>query len=338
MKMAMVLKPFGSIEREKKALQGMASVIGAFPGKNALSETEILNMIDNADILIADVDIIVTEKILKHAKNLRAVICTSIGVDYVDIPAATDCGIIVANNPDFCIVAVAEYTIGLILSLTRYIPQAIDAVKEGSWQIRSKLRGMELFGKTLGIIGLGKIGREVALRARSFGMNILGFSPNAGPLAAAAVGAKFVTLEELLRESDIVTLHTSLRKETKKLLSYKEFELFKEGSYLINTGRGGLIDEQALVDALKSNRISGAALDVLTIEPPDKDNPLLNMDNVIVTPHIAWNTNDAENKAQEILIKQTRLVLEGKEPPFTLNPQVLPRWKERITLMDNKGR
>lgn len=329
--MAVLLKPYGSTNWEKKELGKLVEVIGVPEGKGVLTEEEIIKEIENVDILQADVDIRVTRRLLKHGTRLRAVICTSIGVDYVDIDAATECGVIVSNNPDFCVIAVAEYAIGMILALIRHIPKAAAAVKEGNWGVRNKLGGVELLGKTLGVVGLGKTGREVTIRAHAFGMKVIAYSPNAGPSVAASVGAELVSLEELLCRSDIITIHTSLRDDTYNLIGNKEFKLIKEGAYFVNVARGGIVDEEALTSALISGRLAGAALDVLTLEPPREDNSLLEMDNVLITPHIAWNTAEAREKTQKKMIEQIKAVLEGKAPPHVVNPEVLPRWKKRIS-------
>lgn len=328
--MFVILKPYGSTAWEREAFADLAEVVGAPEGKGALTEEEIALAIRDVDVLIADVNIRVTRQILKGARRLRAVLCTSIGVDYVDLPAATEAGVIVANNPDFCVVAVAEFTMGIMLALVRNVPQAWWAVRRGDWKARSRLGGMEFAGKTLGIVGLGKTGREVAIRARAFGMEVIAYSPRAGAASAALVGAKLVSIEELFRRSDIVTLHTSLRPETTHLVNRALLQSMKPGSYLVNVARGGLIDEAALYEAVTAGPLAGAALDVLSIEPPPEDNPLLTLDNVLVTPHIAWNTAEAADKARTTLKEQVRAVLGGRAPVHTLNPEVLDDWNRRF--------
>lgn len=325
--MAVLLKPYGSTEWEKTEFAGLAEVTGVNGSTAALTEDEICRMIENVTILQADVDISVTRSILKRAKNLRAVLCTSMGYDYVDLKAASECGIVVANNPEFCVVAVAEYAIGLMFALMRRIPEGVSAVKDNKWGQRSKLGGFELTGKTLGIVGLGKTGREVAVRARGLGMTVLAYSPNAGLAAAESSGAKLVTLEELLSCSDIITIHTSLRKDTRELLGENEFNQMKKSAYIINVARGGIINEEALIAALQKDIIAGAALDVLANEPSSPNNPLLKMENVLITPHVAWYTAEAKEKIRKTYSEQVRLVLQGSMPPHVLNPEVIPKWK-----------
>ncbi|MDD2211911.1 MAG: hydroxyacid dehydrogenase [Clostridia bacterium] len=329
--MAVLLKPFGSINWEKQAFKDLLTVVGVEGKKEALSEAEILEKIAEVDVLQADVDVLVTRKILEEGKKLRAVVCTSIGVDYADIEAATDCGVIVCNNPDFCIIAVAEYAIGMMFALVRQIPKGVQAVLDGKWSERARLGGVEFFGKTLGIIGLGKTGREVAVRAKGLGMNILGYSPHAGRFAAASVGAELVSLEELLQKSDFVTIHTSLRKDTRKLIGAKELGLMKENAYLINVARGGIIDEEALAKVLQQRKIAGAALDVLGSEPPEEGNPLIGLDNVIITPHVAWFTKEASLKTRDTTVAQVNAIMKGDIPLHVLNPEVLPFWEKRIS-------
>lgn len=328
--MAVLFKPYGSFSWEKEELKGLVDFLGATEGKTALSEAEITEKIGCVDILQADVDIAVTRRVLEQGKRLRAVLCTSIGVDYVDLEAATEKGVLVANNPDFCVVAVAEYTIGLMFALLRRIPQGIGTVKEGKWKERGNLVGVELFGKTLGVIGLGKTGREVGGRGRALGMKVVAYSPHAGASAAASVGAEYVSLEELLGRADIITIHTSLRKDTNKLIGERELALMKEGAYLINVARGGIVEEEALAKALTKGKLAGAALDVLSSEPPNPDNPLLKTGNVLITPHIAWSTAEAKVKTHQTFADQVKAVLQGEVPPHLLNPDALPRWEERI--------
>ncbi|NLC51958.1 MAG: hydroxyacid dehydrogenase [Firmicutes bacterium] len=333
--MATILKPYGSSNWEKEALKNIANVIGVVDvtgvSTGALTEDEIAEVIKSVDIFVADVDITVTRQILGQGEKLKAVLCKSIGVDYVDINAATEYGILVANNPDFCVTAVAEYTMALLLSIARKIIPASLAVKRDEWGARTTMGGIELFGKTLGIIGLGRIGREVAAKAKAFGMEIIAYSPNAGPAVASTIGARTVSLEELLQNSDVISIHTSLREETNKLINAEKLKLVKKGAYLVNVARAGIVDEQALADALNSGRLAGAALDVLTLEPPEKENPLLNTDNILITPHIGWFTAEAFEKANRTLVEQVKSVLAGVEPPHVVNPEVIDRWKKRLS-------
>jgi len=254
---------------------------------------ELLNIISEYDALIVRSRTKVTKEVIDRAERLKIIGRAGVGVDNIDVDYATERGIVVVNAPGGNSVSAAEHTIGLILAIARKIPQADRSVKEGKWE-RKKFVGIELRGKTLGIIGLGRIGYEVAKRMRCFEMNILAYDPYVSEERAKSVGAKLVSLEELLRNSDIITIHVPKTKETENMISYKEFEIMKDGVYIINAARGGIVNERALYDAIVKGKVAGAALDVYEKEPPDKDNPLLKLDNVVTTPHIGASTKEAQ--------------------------------------------
>ncbi|MCL5045243.1 MAG: phosphoglycerate dehydrogenase, partial [Actinobacteria bacterium] len=226
----------------------------------------------------------VTAEVIAAAPKLKVVGRAGVGVDNIDVQAATEKGILVVNVPGANTVAAAEHALALILALARHVPQACDDLKGGNWK-RSKFAGVELRGKTLGIIGLGRIGTEVANRARAFEMRILAYDPYVTPARAEKIGAEVVPLEALLRESDFVSLHTAKTQETTGLLGPEEIAAMKEGARLINCARGGLVDEDALYSALKEGKLAGAALDVFAQEPPGK-HPLFELPNVIAAPHL----------------------------------------------------
>ncbi len=261
--------------------------------KTDISQEELLKIIENYDALIVRSRTRVTRGVIERAKNLKIIGRAGVGVDNIDVDYATERGIVVVNAPGGNSVSAAEHTIGLILSVVRKIPQADRSVKEGKWE-RKKFVGIELRGKTLGIIGLGRIGYEVAKRMRCFDVNVLAYDPYVSEERAKAVGAKLVSLEDLIRNSDIITVHVPKTKETEKMISYKEFEMMKDGVYIINAARGGIVDEKALYDAIVKGKVAGAALDVYEKEPPDKDNPLLKLENVVTTPHIGASTREAQ--------------------------------------------
>ena len=288
-------------------------------------EKELEEKLKICDILQADVDIQVDEALFQKAPNLKAVFCTSIGVDYVDLEAASKRNIIVANNPDFCVGAVAEYAIGLLYAITRRIPEGVQAVRDGRWEDRGQLGGTELFGKSLGIIGFGKTGREVARQALGIGMKVNVKINNPDPHNKAQqvrdMGATPMTMEEVLRNSDILTLHVPLAGETRNLIGEEQFRQMKEGAYLINVARGGVVDENALLANLENGKLAGAALDVLLEEPPSKGNPLLRyqVNNLILTPHMAWYTQEAEDKNDQYFIEQVRDFVNGNTPKGIVN-------------------
>ena len=218
----------------------------------------------------------------------------------MDLVAATERGIVVMNAPAGNTISTCEHTMSMLLSLARSIPQANASTKKGEWK-RSKFMGVELYQKTLGIIGLGRIGREVAKRAASFGMKIKGYDPYLAKEIAQDLGIEVVELNDLLKDSDFITVHVPLTEDTNHMISDKQFEMMKKGARILNCARGGIIDEAALVKAVKEGKISGAALDVFENEPPAADSELLKLDNIIVTCHLGASTEEAQvNVAIEI--------------------------------------
>jgi len=236
----------------------------------------------------------VTSELLEKAPNLRCVGRAGVGVDNIDLEAATKRGIIVMSTPGGNAVSVAEHTFALMLSLARQVPRLDKAFHEGRWE-KSSAAGMEMSGKTLGLIGLGRIGSEVAMRAEAFDMRVLGYDPYISEAAAKEFSVELVPLDRLLAESDFVSLHTALSPATQNLINAQSLAKMKKGAFIINAARGELIEEAALADALKSGHIGGAGLDVFAVEPP-KNSPLVGLPNVIATPHIAGSTTEAQEE------------------------------------------
>jgi D-3-phosphoglycerate dehydrogenase len=261
----------------------------------------VLTTKDNLNQEIADADALivrsatkVTADLLDKAPKLRAVGRAGVGVDNIDLPAATKRGVLVMSTPGGNAVSVAEHTFALMLSLARQVPRLDKAIHEGRWE-KSSAGGTEVRGKTLGLIGLGRIGSEVAIRAEAFDMRVLAYDPFISEAAARQVSVELVPLEQLLAESDFVSLHTALSPETRNLIDAVAIEKMKKGARLINAARGELVDEAALATALKSGRLGGAALDVFAEEPP-KNSPLMGLPNVIATPHVAGSTTEAQEE------------------------------------------
>lgn len=243
-------------------------------------------------------------------------------MDNVDVDAATKRGIVVVNAPQSTIVSAAEHTIGLMLGLARSIPQAHEALKAGRWE-RSRFAGLELAEKTLGLVGFGRIGQQVARRARGLAMRVLVFDPYVAPERIRELGAEHVrSLDELLAEVDVLSLHTTLTPETRGLIGERELARAKEGLRIVNVARGELVDEEALVDALRSGRVAGAALDVFSAEP--YSGPLLELDNVVVTPHLGASTREAQDRAGVIVAEQVAAVLEGRVASNAVNIPAVP--------------
>jgi D-3-phosphoglycerate dehydrogenase len=261
--------------------------------RTGLSAVQLADMIPPYDALLIRSSTKVTREIIDRASSLKVIGRAGVGVDNVDLDAATRRGIVVMNSPLGNSVTTAEHTIAMMMAMSRHIPAANAAVRAGNWE-RGKFTGIEVFNKTLGIIGLGNIGRIVADRALGLKMKVIGFDPILTSEAAARVGVEMVGLEELFRRADFITVHTPLTDETRGLLGPAAFTLMKTGARVINCARGGIIDEDALYAALKTGRIAGAALDVFADEPPLPKHPLLTLDNVIATPHLGAATDEAQ--------------------------------------------
>jgi len=268
--------------------------------KTGLKPEELKNTIKDYDAIIVRSATKVTKDIINAADKLKVIGRAGVGLDNVDLGAATQKGIIVMNTPAGNTISTAEHTMSMLLALSRNIPQANSSVKSGEWK-RSNFMGVELYNKILGIVGLGKIGAEVAKRASSFGMKILAYDPFLSIEIAQTLGVEVVELKELLKRSDYITVHTPLTEETKHMLSSKEFALMKEGVRVLNCARGGIVDEKALVAAIKSGKVIGAAIDVYEKEPIAADSDLLKLSNVITTPHLGASTEEAQvNVAIEV--------------------------------------
>jgi D-3-phosphoglycerate dehydrogenase len=237
----------------------------------------------------------VTKEWIEKSPELRLIGRAGVGVDNIDIEAAKLRGITVINAPDANTISACEHAFGLMIALSRHISQAHSDIKEGRWQ-KSKWMGMEMHGKTLGIIGFGRIGQAMASRAIAFGMNVLTFDPFASLGQTQKAGVRLTSLKELLCMSDFVTLHTPLSKETRYLINAESLAWMKKGSRLINCARGGLVDEKALAHAIDSGHLSGAALDVFEKEPLPEDSPLRTLPSVLLTPHLGASTHDAQIK------------------------------------------
>jgi D-3-phosphoglycerate dehydrogenase len=267
----------------------------------------------------------ITRKIIESGKKLRFIQSAGVGYERIDLEAATDNGVVVMNMPIGTTVSVAEHTIALILACSKNLVKAHENMVKGGW--RFLYLGVELWKKTLGIIGFGKIGREVAKRMKAFEMNILAYDPYVRKEDIEKMGGKKVDLKALLKESDIVSIHSPLTKETKGLIGQEELGLMKPSAILINTARGELVDEEALYKALKEKRISCAGLDAYTQEPINKDNPLLTLDNVVLTPHMAVQTLDAVMRMMEQNGIQVEKALNGIYENV-VNPEVLKKLKK----------
>ncbi len=267
----------------------------------------------------------VTAEAVAAADDLIVVGRAGVGLDNVDVEAASAKGILVANAPFSNIVSAAEHTVALMLALARHIPQAHSALVAGRWE-RSKWEGVEMQGKTLGVIGFGKIGKLVAERARAFGMDIIAFDPVVTPEQVAAAGAHAVSLAELFATSDFITVHLPKNKDTTNLINANTLAACRTGVRIVNVARGGIVNEADLAAAITSGHVAGAALDVFATEPCT-DSPLFSLPQVVVTPHLGASTAEAQDKAGVQIAEQIVLALAGDQVPCAVNAQdgVVPR-------------
>lgn len=264
----------------------------------------------------------VTASLIEGLPKLKVIGRNGVGVDNIDLAAATSRGIAVVNTPGANAIAVAEYTLGAMLILARHFLPLHREVRQGRYQVRDTLTGRELAGKTLGLVGFGTIGQAVGELARALGMQVCFYDPYLPHPAGEVVGCR--DLGELLAAADFVSLHVPLTGETRHLIGEEELQLMKPGAYLINAARGGVVDEEALYAALVSDHLGGAALDVLEAEPFPPSHPLYGLDNVVITPHIAGQTEECMARMGRSLAEDVLRVLDGQKPVNLVNPEVWP--------------
>ncbi len=297
--------------------------------KTGLSEAELLAIIGEYDALVVRSGTRVTAAVIDAGKKLKVIGRAGVGVDNIDVDRATERGVIVINAPEGNTISAAEHAVAMLATLARNIPEAHCALKSGRWE-RGRFMGVELHQKVLGIIGLGRIGSEVARRARAMGMSVLAYDPYISPEQAEKLGATLLPLDELLKNADFISLHLPCNKSTYHLIGEAELAAMKQGVRIVNCARGGLIDEKALYEALKSGKVAGAALDVFEKEPP-LDNPLLSLPNVIVTPHLGASTREAQVNVAVQVAEQVALALRGEPVISAVNlPAMLPEVMDKV--------
>jgi D-3-phosphoglycerate dehydrogenase len=302
-----------SFSHATEALELLVShgcTVDLFSREYPLSSADLSEKIPGYDALILGLDAC-DASVIEAADKLEVISRNGAGYDKVDLGAASEKNIVVMYAPGMNTIGVAELTMGLMYSLARDLPNISTSARQGKWQ---RSQGWELSGKTLGIIGLGAIGCEVAKRALANDMRVVAFDPYAKPYSSV----ELVSLDEVTEQADILSLHTALTPETQHLINAESLAHMKDGAYLINTARGGLVDEVALCDALKNNKLAGAAMDAFEIEPPE-GNPLLGLLNFIATPHIGANTKESVARANLQAAKNVLDILQGRENPFILN-------------------
>ncbi len=303
-----------------KKIEEVAEV--TYAAKEAPTEQDIIKSVADADVMVVTtIRPLISKPIIRAGKRLKAIVLPSVGFDQVDVDAATEQGVLVVNSPS-ADDPVAEQTILMLLAIAKQFPRLVDAAKKGA-RVPSMAENIELFGKTLGIVGIGRIGTRVAQVANALGMTTLAYDPYVTERQARLINVKLVDLKTLLRESDFVSIHTPLTKETYHIIGEGELDLMKKTAYIINTARGECIDEKALYVALKEKRIKGAALDVFEVEPLRTDNPLLALDNVIATAHSLSGTIERSQRMREMILDSVMRALRGSLPRYIVNPQVL---------------
>jgi D-3-phosphoglycerate dehydrogenase / 2-oxoglutarate reductase len=292
--------------------------------KLGLSGPDLLRAVAEYEALVVRSETRVTAEVIHAGSRLQVIGRAGVGVDNIDMDAATQHGVLVVNSPTGNTIAATEHTLAMLLALARNIPQAYGSLKAGEWQ-RSRFVGSEVRGRTLGILGLGKIGFEVAKRARGFEMELIGYDPYISAEQARAAGIELLSVPEIMRRADFITVHTPLTPATTNLVGEKELALAKPSLRIINCARGGIINEEALAKAVEEGRIAGAAIDVFTREPAT-DNVLVKSDGkIIVTPHLGASTEEAQIAVAVDVARQIEEVAQGKQPRFAVNaPGVLP--------------
>lgn len=282
-----------------------------------LEEKGLIEIIPQYDAIIVRSETKVTKEVINAATHLRVIGRAGTGLDNIDLEAATKKGIIVMNTPEGNTISAAEHTISIMLALSRNIPQAYLSLKKRKWD-RKKFMGTEVYGKTLGIVGLGRIGSEVAKRAQGLKMKVIAYDPFISAEKAEEMGVALFELEELLPQIDYLTVHTPLTSQTKGMIGKKEIALMKKGARIINCARGGIIEEIALYEALKEERLSGAALDVFEEGKPF-GSPLLELDSVVLTPHLGASTKEAQRRVATDIASQIIDALKGGEVRNAVN-------------------
>ena len=310
---------FDSCDPERRELAGLAEV-----RKYACrSEEEVIAAAAEADAVLVQYAPI-TRRVIESLNKCRVIARYGIGVDMIDVDAATERGIPVVNVPDYCVEEVSDHTLALMLAACRRILLLHNSIARGRWDFSVAVPLLRIRDLTVGLVAFGKIARRVAEKLRGFGCSIIAHDPYAQPQAAHALGVKLVDLESLLERSDIISIHAPLTRRTHHLFDRKAFDQMKSSAWIVNTSRGGLIDESALIQALDRGRIAGAALDVLETEPISKDNPLIGRDNVVLTPHSAFYSAASLLDLQILTARGAAQVLRGEKPDYLVNREVDP--------------
>jgi D-3-phosphoglycerate dehydrogenase len=316
--------PDGNLEQE--ILGKIGATVKKFQAHNA---KELQRITRSAHGILCTYDAPFTKEVISNFENASVIVVSAVGYDNIDVKAATEKGVVVCNVPDYMTFEVAEHTIALILALIRRIPLADRFVRAGEWPAYgplswARLRPLShLDGKVAGIVGFGRIGRQVAERLQAFRMRLIAYDPYVSKSDAAERGVELVSLHTLMKESDVIAVNALLSEETRHLIGDRELRLMKQTAVIVNTSRGKIIDQTALVQTLVDQRIAGAGLDVLEREPPDANDPLLKLENVILTPHVASTSEKSYSELRRMAAEEVGRVLLGERPRHPVNPEAL---------------
>lgn len=334
----------GSIYREFVRTELMAAGCGLVLGKSdeefprhRYTDAALTELIADSDILLVPTRDRVSRAVMAACPRLRGVVKGSIGVEKVDIDAASELGILVCNSPapeNF--IGLAEATVGLIVDLFKRLKFNEEAIRSGGWK-KDKNVGELMLGRTVGFVGMGRVGRHVAQRFQGWGLRLIAYDPYIKPAEVAGLGVELTDLGFLLRESDVITVHVVLTPETYQMLGYNEFRMMKRTAYLVNTARGGAIHQSELATALQEELIAGAALDVFEDEPLPRDDPLRSVDptRLILTPHIVGNNYESRETGNRMAVKSVISLMHGRVPENVLNPGTIPLWHERLSRLSS---
>jgi len=312
---------FPSLEPEQRVLAPLGVDLRSAQCK---SEEEIITLAKDADAIL-NCYAKMTTRVIENLSRCKIIARYGIGVDNVDLIAATRAGILVTNVPDYCIDEVSDHALALLLTLARHIVAADRAVKAGAWDVVAHAEIHRLRGQTLGLLGFGKIARALASKVKPLGMKVLAYDPYVEAKLIAREEAEAVSLDRLLVEADVISIHVPLSPETRNLIGESELARMKPTAFVINTSRGGIVDEQALAKALTAKRLGGAALDVLSVEPPPSDHPLRQAPNVILTPHLGFYSRESVVELQTKAAEEVARALKGEPPRSPVNREVLAR-------------
>ena len=322
-----VALPFdlGNIEEEKRALAKIGAELVKVEWEN---EDGLIAGCRDAHAVLVGPNVPMTRKVISNMGECKIISRVGIGYNNIDVQAATEMGIPVSIVPDYCVQEVSDHALAFILTFVRGIFSLNKVVRQGAWELtgtekeRQTMRRLE--GKTMGILGFGRIGRALASKAQAFGMRVIACDPYVSPPEAQKTGAELVAFETMLEQSDFISLHAALTDQTRHLFSLPQFKKMKRNAFIVNCARGPIIDEEALITALSEGYIAGAGLDVLETEPPRTDSPLLKFDNVFITTHLSWYSEASVVELRRRVVESVIDVLTGGWPRVVVNPQVKP--------------